>query len=43
MTSIGALADKLAKDDTKMTIGSKKVYLDDSTTYIKVATPGADM
>ena len=43
VTSIGALADKLAKDDTKMTIGSKKVYLDDSTTYIKVATPGADI
>ena len=43
VTSIGNLADKLAKDDTKMTIGSKKVYLDDSTTYIKVATPGADI
>ena len=41
--SIGNIADKLAKDDTKMTIGSKKVYLNESTTYIKVATPGTDI
>ena len=38
-----AIGDDLEKADTKMSIDSKKVYLNDKTTYIKVENDGDDI
>ncbi len=35
-----AIGDDLAKDDTKMTVAGDKIYLNDTTKYVKVEDDG---
>ena len=38
-----AIGDDLAKDDTKMTVAGEKIYLNDTTKYVKVENDGKDI
>ena len=38
-----AIGDDLAKDDTKMTVAGDKIYLNDTTKYVKVEDDGKDI
>ena len=38
-----AIGDDLAKDDTKMTVDGKKIYLNDATKYVKVEDDAKDI
>ena len=38
-----AIGDDLAKDDTKMTVAGEKIYLNDTTKYVKVEDDGKDI
>lgn len=43
VTSLATVSDDLKRDDTRMTIDGKKVYLEETTNYLKVESSGANI